>query len=114
MIRQLHSCLHLTCNPRVAYTRYMTWNKDVIFKALGDSTRRLILDELSERNEQTLYELTVRLIMKHDLSITRQAVAKHISALEDAGLVKSEKKGKYRVLLFNNEPLKNLLKGWVE
>ncbi|MDK8190726.1 metalloregulator ArsR/SmtB family transcription factor [Paenibacillus sp. UMB7766-LJ446] len=92
----------------------MTWNKDVIFKALGDSTRRLILDELSERNEQTLYELTVRLIMKHDLSITRQAVAKHISALEDAGLVKSEKKGKYRVLLFNNEPLKNLLKGWVE
>ncbi|MCD9025466.1 ArsR/SmtB family transcription factor [Cohnella silvisoli] len=92
----------------------MNRDKDAIFKALGDSTRRLIVDELSERNEQTLYELTVRLITKHDLSITRQAIAKHLSALEDAGLVKSEKKGKYRVVIFNNEPLKNLLKGWIE
>ncbi|MCM3781955.1 metalloregulator ArsR/SmtB family transcription factor [Neobacillus mesonae] len=92
----------------------MNWDKDSIFKALADSTRRLILDELSERNEMTLYELTTRLIMKHDLSITRQAIAKHLSALEDAGLVKSEKKGKYRVIIFNKEPLRNLLKGWVE
>jgi predicted transcriptional regulator len=52
--------------------------------------------------------------MKHDLSISRQAIAKHLSTLEDAGLVKSEKKGKYRVVIFNNEPLKNLLKGWIE
>lgn len=92
----------------------MKWEKDAIFKSLGDSTRRLILDELSERNEQTLYELTVRLITKHDLSITRQAIAKHLSLLEDAGLVKSERKGKYRVIIFNNEPLKNLLNGWIE
>jgi DNA-binding transcriptional ArsR family regulator len=92
----------------------MNRDQDAIFKALCDSTRRLLLDELSERNEQTLYELTVRLITKHNLSITRQAIAKHLSVLEDAGLVKSEKKGKYRVVIFNNEPLKNLLKGWVE
>lgn len=92
----------------------MNMDKDVIFKALGDPTRRLMLDELSERNGQTLYELTVRLITKYGLSITRQAIAKHLSALEDAGLVKSEKKGKYRVLVFNNEPLKDLLKGWIE
>jgi DNA-binding transcriptional ArsR family regulator len=90
------------------------WNEDAIFKALSDSTRRLILDELSERNEQTLYEITVRLITKHDLKISRQAIAKHLSALDDAGLVKSKRKGKYRVLMFNNEPLKNLLKGWIE
>ncbi|WP_310200453.1 metalloregulator ArsR/SmtB family transcription factor [Neobacillus niacini] len=92
----------------------MNWNKDAIFKALGDTTRRLILDELSERNEQSLYELTVRLITKHDLSMTRQAIAKHLSVLEDAGLVSSKRKGKYRVLVFNNEPLKNLLKTWIE
>ncbi|AEI42950.1 YuzN [Paenibacillus mucilaginosus KNP414] len=61
-----------------------------------------------------MYELSVRLIMKHDLSITRQAIAKHLSALEDAGLVTSEKKGKYRVIIFNNEPLKHLLKGWID
>lgn len=101
-------------NRIVAYIRYMNWDKDAIFKALGDSNRRLILDELSERNELTLYELTARLIMKHELSISRQAIAKHLSVLEDAGLVKSKRKGKYRVLIFNNEPLKNLLKGWVD
>ncbi|KKI90004.1 transcriptional regulator [Bacillus sp. SA1-12] len=92
----------------------MNWDKDAIFKALGDSTRRLIVDELSERNEQTLYELTVRLITKHNLSITRQGIAKHLSVLEDAGLVKSQRKGKYRVVIFNNEPLKNLLNGWID
>jgi DNA-binding transcriptional ArsR family regulator len=112
--KQLISCVYLTCNHRVAYTQYMNWDKDAIFKALSDSTRRLILDELSDRNELTLYELTARLIMKHDLSISRQAIAKHLSALEEAGLVTSERKGKYRVLMFNNEPLKDLLKGWVE
>ncbi|PLR98474.1 ArsR/SmtB family transcription factor [Bacillus sp. T33-2] len=89
-------------------------DKDAVFKALSDSTRRLILDELSERNEMTLYELTVRLITKHDLNISRQAIAKHLSALDDAGLVKSKRKGKYRVLIFNNEPLKNLMKAWLE
>lgn len=97
----------------VAYNQTM-WDKDAIFKALADSNRRLILDELSERNEMTLYELTGRLIMKHALSISRQGIAKHLSVLEEAGLVESKRKGKYRVLMFNNEPIKNLLKGWLE
>ncbi|SES24773.1 Helix-turn-helix domain-containing protein [Gracilibacillus ureilyticus] len=92
----------------------MNKDTDAIFKALSDSTRRLILDELTERNELTLYELTTRLIMKHELSISRQAIAKHLAALEDAGLVKSIRKGRYRVLLFNNEPLKDLLNNWVD
>jgi DNA-binding transcriptional ArsR family regulator len=92
----------------------MTWDKDTIFKALGDSTRRLILDELSDRNALTLYELTARLVMKHNLSISRQAITKHLNLLEDAGLVISERKGKYRVLMFNKEPLNDLLKGWID
>lgn len=54
----------------------------------------LILDELSQRNELMLYELTARRIMKHDLSISRQAIAKHLTTLEDAELVKSKRKGK--------------------
>ncbi|WP_020617040.1 ArsR/SmtB family transcription factor [Paenibacillus daejeonensis] len=87
--------------------------RDAIFKALGDPTRRIILDELSERNGQTLYELTVRLISNHELSITRQGIAKHLAVLEEAALVKSEKKGKYRVLMFHNEPLKHLMRGWL-
>ncbi|WP_096272144.1 ArsR/SmtB family transcription factor [Paucisalibacillus globulus] len=88
--------------------------RDAIFKALADSTRRLILDELSERNEMTLFELTSRLIMNHNLTISRQGIAKHLSVLEEAGLLISKRKGKYRVLLFNNEPLRNLLKEWME
>lgn len=110
---QLFSCSSLTGNQLVAYNENM-WNKDAIFKALADSNRRLILDELSERNEMTLYELTGRLIMKHNFSISRQGIAKHLSVLEEAGLVTSKRKGKYRVLMFNNEPLQNLLKGWID
>lgn len=72
------------------------------------------MDELSERNDLTLYELTTRLIMKHNLAISRQAIAKHLSALEAAGLVTSKRKGKYRVLNFNREPLRNLLEGWID
>lgn len=72
------------------------------------------MDELAQRNELTLYELTVRLITNHNLSITRQAIAKHLAVLDEAGLVKSERKGKYRILKFTNEPLKGLLKGWLE
>lgn len=92
----------------------MNENRDAIFKALADSSRRLILDELSESNELTLYELTARLIMKHNLNISRQAIAKHLAVLDEAGLVKSKRNGKYRVLIFNNEPLKNLTERWVE
>ena len=80
-------------------------HKGLVFKALADPARRLMLDELSERKEQTLYELTARLIMRHEVAISRQAPVKHIDLLEKAGLVSSEKRGKYRMLVFNDEPL---------
>jgi len=89
-------------------------NRDAVFKALGDSTRRIILDELAERSEMTLFELTTRLIMKHNLSITRQGIAKHLAVLEEAGLVQSVRRGKYRMIRFNREPLRDLLKGWLD
>ena len=104
----------LTSNSVVAYNGAMEDHRDTIFKALADPTRRLILDELTERSEMTLYELTARLIMKHHLGISRQAIAKHLSVLGDAELVKSKRKGKYRVLVFNKEPLKHLLEKWLE
>jgi len=71
----------------------MMHDRDAIFKALGDPTRRAILDELSERSELTLFELTARLIMKHNLSITRQAIAKHLAVLEEAGSCNPSAKG---------------------
>ena len=93
---------------------YACMHKDLVFRALADPTRRLILDEFSERKEQTLYELTARLIMRHKVAISRQALAKHIDVLENAGLVSSENRGKYRMLVFNNEPLRSVVNRWLK
>ena len=60
-------------------------HKGLVFRAPADPTRRLMLEELSERNEQTLYELTARFIMRHKVTISRQALAKHIDVLEKSG-----------------------------
>ena len=87
-------------------------NEDLVFKALADPTRRFMLDELCERREQTLYELTARLIMRYEVAISRQALAKHIEVLENAGLVTSEKRGKYRMLVFNDEPIRGVMNRW--
>lgn len=89
-------------------------NNDKIFKALADSTRRLILDEVSERKTQTLYELCVRLTMKHKVSMSRQAITKHLSILEEAGLVKSERRGRYKLLVFDNTPIKKIKERWLK
>ena len=107
----------MTCNSMVAYSLCM--HTDLVFRALADPIRRLMLDELSlqrspERNEQTLYELTARLIMRHEVAISRQALAKHIDVLENAGLVSSEKRGKYRMLVFNDEPLRAVMDRWLK
>ena len=73
-----------------------------------------MLDELCERKEQTLYELTARLIMRHEVAISRQALAKHIDVLESAGLVSSEKRGRYRMLVFNAEPIRGVMHRWIK
>ena len=93
---------------------YADMHNELVFKALADPTRRLMLDELSERKEQTLYELTARLIMRHEVGISRQALAKHIDLLQQAGLVRSEKRGKYRMLVFTDEPLRAVMDRWLK
>ncbi len=93
---------------------YAGMHKDLDFKALADPTRRLMLDELSERKEQTLYELTARLIIRNEAVISGQALAQHINVLEKAGVVRSEKRGKYRMLVFNDEPLRTAMDRWLE
>ena len=60
---------------------------DVMFHALADSTRRVILDELDKRDDQPLFEICVRLVEGHGMNLTRQAVSKHLAVLEDADLV---------------------------
>lgn len=67
---------------------------DAVFHALSDSTRRTILDELSKREDQKLFEICVRLIEGHGLSLTRQAISKHLKVLEAAGLVATRWNGR--------------------
>ncbi|GAA0552988.1 hypothetical protein GCM10009546_13730 [Actinomadura livida] len=55
-----------------------------VFKALADPTRRIILDELTDRNGQTLFEICARLTTKHQFGSSRQAISQHLDVLEGA------------------------------
>ena len=70
---------------------------DAVFRALADSTRRLILEELAHRDRQPLFEICVRMIEQHQLSLSRQAISKHLAVLEDAGLVTTEWEGRTKL-----------------
>lgn len=83
-----------------------------VFKALADPTRRAILDELQERNGQTLFELCVRLSSKHGLGSTRQAISQHLDVLEAAGLVISRHEGRYRFHDLDTSPLLEITRRW--
>lgn len=86
---------------------------DDVFKALADPTRRTILDELTERSGQTLFELCGRLLMKHGLGMSRQAVSQHLAVLEDAGLVRSRREGRYKFHDIDPEPLRHITERWI-
>jgi DNA-binding transcriptional ArsR family regulator len=84
-----------------------------VFKALADPTRRAILDELHERNRQTLFELCVRLTTKHGLGSTRQAVSQHLDVLEAAGLVITRREGRYKFHELDTTPLREVTERWI-
>jgi DNA-binding transcriptional ArsR family regulator len=83
-----------------------------IFKALADPTRRTILDELSQRDDQTLFEICSRLATKHGLGSTRQAISQHLDVLEAAGLVESRRDGRYKLHSITPEPLRQIAERW--
>lgn len=83
-----------------------------VFKALADGTRRALLDELVERDEQTLFELCSRLAMKHGLTPSRQAVSQHLDVLEAAGLVRTERRGRYKLHTIDTAPLAQIAERW--
>jgi DNA-binding transcriptional ArsR family regulator/catechol 2,3-dioxygenase-like lactoylglutathione lyase family enzyme len=85
-----------------------------VFKALADPTRRAILDELSERDDQTLFELCARLISKHDVASSRQAVTQHLDVLQDAGLVKTRREGRYKFHRLDQKQLERLTDRWLQ
>ncbi|MFJ5273841.1 ArsR/SmtB family transcription factor [Streptomyces sp. NPDC088358] len=86
---------------------------DDVFKALADPTRRRILDELVERDGQTLFEICARLVTKHGLEMSRQAISQHLAVLESAGLIVSRRQGRYKFHDLNTEPLERIVTRWL-
>jgi DNA-binding transcriptional ArsR family regulator len=84
-----------------------------LFKALADPTRRIILDELTDRNGQTLFELCARLATRHQLGSSRQAISQHLDVLETAGLVETRREGRYKFHYINTSPLEPIVERWL-
>jgi DNA-binding transcriptional ArsR family regulator len=91
----------------------MVWPVGDMFKALADPTRRAILDELLDRDGQTLFELCARLATKHQLGSTRQAISQHLELLEAAGLVTTRRQGRYKFHHLDTSPLQLIVERWL-
>ncbi len=85
-----------------------------VFEALVAPARRAILDELHERNGQTLFELCARLAMKHGLGLTRQAISQHLDVLESAGFVRTKRQSRYKFHYLDTAPLKTIVERWLK
>ena len=84
------------------------FNEEQIFKALGDSTRRFLLDRLFESDGQSLSELESKVAM------TRFGVMKHLRILEAAGLVISRREGREKVHFLNAVPIRLIHDRWID
>lgn len=95
-------------------TRKKTAELDAVFHALADSTRRTILEELSKRDEQSLFEICVRLVEGHGLSMKRQSISKHLAVLEDADLVHTSWQGRTKLHSTNLPSVAPLITEWLK
>ncbi|KRF39234.1 ArsR/SmtB family transcription factor [Paenibacillus sp. Soil787] len=80
---------------------------DKVFKALADSSRRQLLDELFKNNGQTLNELC------EHLEMTRQAVTKHLLILEEANLILIVWQGRNKIHYLNVAPIGEIYDRWI-
>ncbi len=80
---------------------------DSVFRALADSTRRSLLDELFAEDGQTLSALEARVPM------TRFGVMKHLRVLEEAGLVARRRRGRETLHFLNPVPIRLVHDRWV-
>ncbi len=83
-----------------------------MFKALADPTRRAILDELLDRDGQTLFELCTRLTGR-GFGSTRQAISQHLDVLAEAGLVRARRQGRYKFHHLDTSPLNVIVQRWL-
>ena len=78
-----------------------------VFEALGDPTRRGVLVALAQEGAATATQLATA------FPVTRQAVAKHLQVLLDAGLVAAERRGRETMFAFVPGSLA-LLGEWID
>lgn len=83
-----------------------------VFDALAAPARRAILDVLSKRDDQTLFELCGRLASEHQIDLTRQAISQHLGVLEEAGLVSTRRDGRYKFHSIETAPLRDAMTRW--
>jgi DNA-binding transcriptional ArsR family regulator len=77
-----------------------------VFFALADPTRREVIRRLSEGGPVTVSDLA------RELPVTRQAVAKHLAALDEAGLISAEQEGRRKRYRLTPGPLADAV-GWM-
>ncbi|MHB1668379.1 MAG: ArsR/SmtB family transcription factor [Thiomonas sp.] len=80
---------------------------DAVFRALADASRRRLLDSLHRKNGQNLGELC------QGLAMSRQAVAKHLSILEQANLVSIQWQGREKLHFINPVPIHDIAERWI-
>jgi DNA-binding transcriptional ArsR family regulator len=73
-----------------------------VFAALGDETRLSLIARLSDGQPCSISQLT------KGFELTRQAVTKHLRALEGAGIVRSVRVGRESLFEFDPKPLKDV------
>ena len=98
----------MTCDLSVTYRAVVTDDDHLVFRALADPTRRLLLDRLFERDGRTLTEL------ESQLDMTRFGVMKHLRVLEDAGLVVSRRSGREKLHHLNPVPIRLIHDRWID
>ncbi len=80
---------------------------DLVFKALADPTRRLLLDLLFARDGRTLSDLEA------EVDMTRFGVMKHLRVLEGAGLVVTRRSGREKLHFLNPVPIRLIHDRWI-
>lgn len=97
----------LTCDLLVTYSEPVS-DDDLVFKALADPTRRLLLDRLFDQDGRTLTDLET------GIDMTRFGVMKHLRVLEDAGLIVARKAGREKLHFLNAVPIRVIHDRWID
>ena len=79
---------------------------DAVLQALGNESRRRMLDIVKDRPGIAVGALA------REFDVSRIAVMKHLAVLEDANLIVSEKDGRRRRLYFNAVPIQMIHERW--